>query len=334
MVSAVILFFLKSGTCKTDKDVSINLPRSSRLFESGNQCRSDFGHSGLPCFASIFGNVLVVYVINKYSWMQIVTNICIYNLALTDISMATRKMPFWVVSLYTGIWNLSKEWCEVSALIQGVMGMASILNMGLIAPNRYMRVLLATPPFYGWGKIHYDEQFSVCTYDWRGGHLSYTIMVIGELIRMIAIAIVYFYYQVFKKVKESTKNLNANGGQNGIGVHTNPQELDTAVIYLMFSSSVVNPILYGVMNPQFKEAFKKTLVCGRIYGGEITNQINRGSVAIMVRRIDMNSNDTALVSQRYKWNRDGGSNKVNAIMQDLLHGFSLTSPLSEVSDIS
>lgn len=43
------------------------------------------------------------------------------------------------------------------------------------------------------------------------------------------------------------------------------------------------------MNSQFKEAYKKTLMRGR-YDGEITNQINKGSVAIMVRPIDMNSN--------------------------------------------
>lgn len=45
-------------------------------------------------------------------------------------------------------------------------------------------------------------------------------MVIGGLVSMIAIAIVYFYYQIYKKVKESKDNLNANGEQNGIGVHT------------------------------------------------------------------------------------------------------------------
>lgn len=44
------------------------------------------------------------------------------------------------------------------------------------------------------------------------------------------------------------------------------------------------------MKPQFREAFKKTFMCG-LYDGEIRNQIWRRSVIIMKRPIDMNSND-------------------------------------------
>ena len=61
----------------------------------------------LVCLASVFGNVLVVYVLNKYSGMQTINNDLIHNLALTDIIMATLNMPFWITSLYAGKWNLS-----------------------------------------------------------------------------------------------------------------------------------------------------------------------------------------------------------------------------------
>ena len=134
----------------------------------------------LVCLASVLGNVLVVYVINRYSEMQTITNIFIHNLALTDVLMATLSMPFWITSLYMGKWNLDQEWCEFSASVQQTMGLASLLNLGLIALNRYVKVvkralykkffpskrvarlysgfvwlvsvLLATPPLYGWGK--------------------------------------------------------------------------------------------------------------------------------------------------------------------------------------
>lgn len=58
----------------------------------------------------------------------------------------------------------------------------------------------------------------------------------------------------------------------------------------MFPSSLVNQTIYGIMKPQFREAFKKTFMCG-LYDGEIRNQIWRRSVIIMKRPIDMNSND-------------------------------------------
>ena len=290
----------------------------------------------LVCLASILGNLLVVYVINKDYGMKTVTNIFIHNLALTDISMATLHMPFWVASLYTGTWNFSQEWCEVSAAIQLTLGMASILNMGLIALNRYIivvkpalyskllpsrrtarlysvlvwvvAILLATPPLYGWGKMTYHTKFSVCTFSWQEIHISYTIVIVGGLVNGVTCAIFYSYHKIYKEVKESTQNINANSKQNGVNafkfdrtdikllktcftvvcvfvitwgpvtmvviIETAgcyiPREVYTTVIYLMFSSSLVNPIIYGIMNPQFKEAFKKALNCGW-YGNENTN---------------------------------------------------------------
>ena len=63
----------------------------------------------LVCLASVLGNVLVVYVIHKYSEMQTITNVLIHNLALTDIIMATLNMPFWITSLFSGNGILAKN---------------------------------------------------------------------------------------------------------------------------------------------------------------------------------------------------------------------------------
>ena len=51
---------------------------------------------------SFLDNFLVVYVVHKDSRLKSLTNVFVQNLALTDISMATPHMPFWVISLYTG----------------------------------------------------------------------------------------------------------------------------------------------------------------------------------------------------------------------------------------
>ena len=89
----------------------------------------------LVCLASVIGNVLVVYVVNKYSEMQTITNILIHNLALTDIIMATLNMPFWITSLYSGKWILSQEWCEVSATVQHY-GFGHLAHHGLNCPEQ------------------------------------------------------------------------------------------------------------------------------------------------------------------------------------------------------
>ena len=55
-----------------------------------------------------------------------------------------------------------------------------------------------------------------------------------------------------------------------------PREVSTAVIFLMFTlSSLANPIIYGIMNPQLQEAFKRALRFGRCGN----NQINQTSLS-------------------------------------------------------
>ena len=51
-----------------------------------------------------------------------------------------------------------------------------------------------------------------------------------------------------------------------------PREICVAAMFLVFTSSLVNPIIYGIMNPQFKAAFKRVLMFGR----RSNNQIGQG----------------------------------------------------------
>lgn len=71
----------------------------------------------LVYFAAVFGNPLVIYVLNKDFRLHTVTSTFIYNLAFTDTTTATTYMPFWMVTLYTGTWNVSQLWCQLSKSI-------------------------------------------------------------------------------------------------------------------------------------------------------------------------------------------------------------------------
>ncbi|XP_022801369.1 visual pigment-like receptor peropsin [Stylophora pistillata] len=301
----------------------------------------------LLCLAALLGNVLVIYVITKYSEMQTITNIFIHNLALADIFMATLIMPLWTANLYTGTWNFSQEWCDVTATIQFIMGAASMLNMGLIALNRYIKVvkralyikffpskrvawfycglvwvfsaIIATPPLYGWGKLKFDSDSFLCNFNWKEGHFSYVLVVMGGSFNVLTSVIFFCYWKIYRKVKESTGNVNANATQNGVGAptlrHTDikvlkscftvvcffsltwappcaaaflttggdylPTEVHKAAPYFIFSGSLVNPIIYGIMNPLFKDAFKKVFKCGS-YGNDNSDQRHARVVAIIV----------------------------------------------------
>ena len=86
----------------------------------------------LICPTAILSNVLVVYVINKCYERRTTTKIFIHNLSLTEIFMVT---------FYTVTWNLTQVWCHVTPTLRLTMGVASMLNIALIALNRYIKVV-------------------------------------------------------------------------------------------------------------------------------------------------------------------------------------------------
>ena len=293
----------------------------------------------LICLISFLDNFLVVYVVHKDSRLKSLTNVFVQNLALTDIFMATLHMPFWVISLYTGTWIFSERWCEIQAVINCTLGVASILNMGLIAFNRYIRVvkpalysrlfpskrmarvycalvwiaslLLATPPLYGWSNLAYHPLFAICTFNWTTGDITWAMITVSGVINGTTVSIFYSYYKIYKSLKESNQNLNAHSIEDAAAssrrpatdirllktsftvfcvflvtwgpvtavviVETagalSPGRFFTVAIYLMFISSLVLPIICGIMNPPFQVAFKRALNFGR-YGN---NQISESS---------------------------------------------------------
>ena len=296
----------------------------------------------LICLTSILDNLLVIYVVNNDSRLKNVTNIFIHNLALTDICMASLQMPFWIISLHKGAWVFSGKWCELSAAIVSTLGVASILNMGLIAFNRYIRVvkptlhnklfpgmrmarlysaivwiastLLATPPLYGWGKMAYHPSFAFCTITYKIQYISYATVVIG-LFMVTTIAMFYFYYKIYKTLKESTQNLNAHSTEDGVTLSERrrtdikllkttftvlctflltwgsasivvivetagcfiPRKVFMATACFMYAGSLANPVIHGIMNPQFQAAFKRALSFGR-YGNDQVRPSRTGNV--------------------------------------------------------
>ena len=83
------------------------------LGRSSSEIGLEVALSILICLISILDNLLVVYVVNNDSKLKSVTSTFIHNLALTDISMASFHMPFWIISLYKGTWIFSEKWCEI-----------------------------------------------------------------------------------------------------------------------------------------------------------------------------------------------------------------------------
>ena len=272
-------------------------------------------------------------VISKDSALRNITNVFIYNLALTDLCTALMVMPFWIVSLYSERWIFSTEICEWSATMQGICATVSGWTMAGIAVNRWVRVarrnvyskffpsmartviycvmmwaffvLLASPPLYGWGRVDYHQRAALCTLVWKIENLSYAMILVAIPFGMSYFIITICYYKIYRKVRASSSRMRAHALSSGMSstslssAHfTRPRDIrilkvnftvvcaytacwvpgvlvilsetifgpppgfvNTIVVFLVFCSSGVNPIIYGVMNPQFKKAFRSTLNC-------------------------------------------------------------------------
>lgn len=156
-------------------------------------------------------------------------------------------------------------------------------------------ILVSTPPLYGWGAFEYHSKFALCSVVWEMQHISYVIMICGCSVNGVTVIIFTCYYRIYKKVKTSTANVNSHQ-PNSNGANVTDLKLlkstfsvvcffimtwtpmtfmviyDTAggkapravfafVAYLMFSSSLGNPVIYGILNPKFRRAFLCVLKC-------------------------------------------------------------------------
>ena len=60
-----------------------------------------------------------------------------------------------------------------------------------------------------------------------------------------------------------------------------PAEVHKVAPYFIFSGNLVNPIIYGIMNPQFRDAFKKVFnYCS--CGNDHSNQTHARITAVMM----------------------------------------------------
>ena len=60
-----------------------------------------------------------------------------------------------------------------------------------------------------------------------------------------------------------------------------PAEVHKVAPYFIFSGILVNPIIYGIMNPQFRDAFKKVFSCCSC-GNDHSNQTHARITAVMM----------------------------------------------------
>uniref|UniRef100_A0A8C5WG27 Mu-type opioid receptor n=1 Tax=Leptobrachium leishanense TaxID=445787 RepID=A0A8C5WG27_9ANUR len=91
------------------------------------------------CVVGLFGNVLVMYVIVRYTKMKTATNIYIFNLALAD-ALATSTLPFQSVNYLMGTWPFGNIVCKIVISIDYYNMFTSIFTLTTMSVDRYIAV--------------------------------------------------------------------------------------------------------------------------------------------------------------------------------------------------
>ncbi|XP_030626440.1 mu-type opioid receptor isoform X2 [Chanos chanos] len=93
----------------------------------------------IVCVVGLVGNVLVMYVIIRYTKMKTATNIYIFNLALAD-ALATSTLPFQSVNYLMGTWPFGQFLCKIVMSIDYYNMFTSIFTLTTMSIDRYIAV--------------------------------------------------------------------------------------------------------------------------------------------------------------------------------------------------
>ncbi|XP_041922059.1 LOW QUALITY PROTEIN: mu-type opioid receptor [Alosa alosa] len=93
----------------------------------------------IVCVVGVVGNVLVMYVIIRYTKMKTATNIYIFNLALAD-ALVTSTLPFQSVNYLMGTWPFGDILCKIVMSIDYYNMFTSIFTLTTMSVDRYIAV--------------------------------------------------------------------------------------------------------------------------------------------------------------------------------------------------
>lgn len=162
----------------------------------------------------------------------------------------------------------------------------------LLALCWILPAITSSPPLYGWGRYKFHPYSCLCAYEWSFDALNSTYMLFLLVTQPSPYIICWCYYKIYNTVRKNRIQIctranraacqNAHNAENmcihttlGIGcvivlcwfpkailviiMAAGKQGLDLPLMissYLVFLSCCLNPVVYGMLNPQFKPAFK------------------------------------------------------------------------------
>ena len=91
---------------------------------------------GLAIGGTLYGNVLVLWIVKATKTLQNINNLLVANLAVTDITISVICTPFQFFAALMQRWDMPEIMCKLCPYVQNVCVNVQILNLILIAKDR------------------------------------------------------------------------------------------------------------------------------------------------------------------------------------------------------
>ena len=90
---------------------------------------------------TVVGNILVIAAVGRERYLRTVTNYFVVSLAIADLIIGALVMPFGILLEVTNqVWLFGSDWCDVWHSFDVLASTASILNLSVIALDRYWAI--------------------------------------------------------------------------------------------------------------------------------------------------------------------------------------------------
>ena len=279
------------------------------------------------CIVGFCGNTLVIVAVFLSKKLRTTTNVYVVNLAVADL--LSCMFQIWDV---VGLWSLDgwpiADWiCVVSSAVSLICLCFTIVDLALIAVNRYHKVLyplhtyqviystrnvaimlttawlycflvVVIPPSIGIGALGYSFDLKTCAADESNpGNKFYTMLSTALIFPIPLITLIFCYTKIFIFVRAHQKHITLQRRKSSFKDQiehdpTKPRKPDPQTVQItknllyvvvafvvcfvpyslavavpplhvarhwagllvMFNSSI-NPIIYGLKHPHFKQVF-------------------------------------------------------------------------------
>ena len=230
--------FTSEYDASTHINCSQNLDKNSNLSSSDNSQKTatePILGTLLSGFAliTIIGNALVIYAVARERHLRSVTNYFLVSLAVADLIIGAVVMPF-AISLVVSkdFWHYGVDWCDVWHSFDVLASTASILNLCVIALDRYWAILdpikyprrmspgkatllislvwvcsaaISFPAILWWRAVSdVSAPIHTCFFTEDTGYLVFS-SIVSFYVPMIII--VFAYYRIYKAASEQMRSL-------------------------------------------------------------------------------------------------------------------------------